>query len=138
MRFSTASCVDHQAECTSGELHIGSAYRMAVLIGAVLASHGVCYLVVQRTSRKPPSTHVASLFLTSGAKFLFVSTPWMYKNVYYVDRASAALVGFLTLRLSTTLVVLDVKIWRHFQLPLTNDAAVPTALRCGVPLRDTC
>ncbi|EQC34277.1 hypothetical protein SDRG_08050 [Saprolegnia diclina VS20] len=128
--------VDAQAACTSGSIQIGSLLRMAILVGTVLGSHGICYLVVKCGVRTTTSVPMASLFLTSGAKFLFEQTHWTYKNVYYLDRSSAVLVGLLTLRVGANMVVLDIKIWRLFVLPLRNDGSTPLALRAGIPLLD--
>ncbi|EQC35334.1 hypothetical protein SDRG_07046 [Saprolegnia diclina VS20] len=125
--------VDFQINCTSGSIVIGSVSRVALLIGVVLISHGVCYVFVKSCLPPPCSTMTSSLFLTSGAKYLFAQSNWMHNNVYYVDRASAALDGLLTLRWGSSMIVLDVKTWRLFAIPL--DAIPPRALAAALPLR---
>ncbi|EQC34276.1 hypothetical protein SDRG_08049 [Saprolegnia diclina VS20] len=127
--------VDYAASCTSGSVQIGHLDRMALLIGLVVGSHAICYVVVSCCVQFRPSTAASSLFLTSGATFLFTQSPWMYKNVYYVDRASAALNGLLTLRWGQKLVVLDIKIWRAFVVSTeTMLRDTPPPLQAALPL----
>ncbi|KDO19077.1 hypothetical protein SPRG_14712 [Saprolegnia parasitica CBS 223.65] len=127
--------VDYQVLCTAGTIAIGHLGRMALLMGLVLVSHGICYVVV-RSYHPRSATGVTSLFLTSGAKYLFTQSPWMHNNVYYVDRASAALDGLLTLRLGAEMVIFDIKLWRVFLLPMPPKTSLPQALVVATPLRD--
>ncbi|EQC27412.1 hypothetical protein SDRG_14738 [Saprolegnia diclina VS20] len=126
--------VDGMAICDAGAIEIGRRDRLLLLVTLVLVSHGVCYLVVTQCVRAPPTSAVASLFLTSGAKYQFCTSSWIVHNVYHLDRASAALVGLLTLRFQSRMVTLDIKTWRAYALPIDTDA--PVALAAGVPLLD--
>ncbi|KDO26906.1 hypothetical protein SPRG_20429 [Saprolegnia parasitica CBS 223.65] len=128
--------VDYQVLCTAGTIAIGHLGRMALLMGLVLVAHGICYVVVRSYHLRASATGVTSLFLTSGAKYLFTQSPWMHNNVYYMDRASAALVGLLTLRLGAEMVVFDIKLWRVFLLPMPPKTSLPQALVVATPLRD--
>ncbi|EQC26773.1 hypothetical protein SDRG_15423 [Saprolegnia diclina VS20] len=113
------SQVDADALCTAGTIHIGSFQRMLLLAVAVLVSQIVSFAIARRWLRDEPSSALTSLFLSSGAKYLFVPNMWLRENLYYVDRASAVLDGLVTLRYSDSrLIVLDIKTWRIFAIPL--------------------
>ncbi|EQC26768.1 hypothetical protein SDRG_15418 [Saprolegnia diclina VS20] len=128
--------VDLDAACTVGVIDIGSLRRMLLLVATVLVSHIACYGLVKLLFRASSAAQAPSLFLSSGAKYQFTHEPWRYNNVYYVDRASAALDGLLTLRWNTSLVVLDVKIWRAFAIPMSATMDAPDALAAALPLLD--
>ncbi|EQC34283.1 hypothetical protein SDRG_08056 [Saprolegnia diclina VS20] len=127
--------VDLYAVCTAGDIAIGSSQRMLLLASAVLLSQVLSFATARLCIRVAPSNPVTSLFMSSGAKFLFVPGPWMDGDVYYVDRASAVLDGLLTWRLDAKrLVVLDVKSWRIFMIPVDTMHPISPAFAAAVPL----
>ncbi|OQR95192.1 hypothetical protein ACHHYP_00224 [Achlya hypogyna] len=121
-----------QVVCTSGDIAIGQITRLVMLAIIVVACNMVCYGVARTVVRKP-HCYVKSLLLSSGAKYLFLHSGRIFDDVYYLDRASAALAGVLTYRRGQTMYALDIKLWRVFAIPLslanknnpTLDAALP-------------
>ncbi|OQR86107.1 hypothetical protein ACHHYP_10987 [Achlya hypogyna] len=117
--------VDFQAICTSGSIQIGHLERLVTLIGIVLVCNFVCFAVVKAVLGTKPQSHVTSLFLSSGAKYLYCHKNRVYNGVYYLDRASAALNGILSVRYCGHLYALDLKIWRTFVLLVPTASEVP-------------
>ncbi|ETV77334.1 hypothetical protein H257_08780 [Aphanomyces astaci] len=71
-----------------------------------------CIAVVQ-----PPcwcAPHQNSLSLAASATHAFDPKRWVAHEVYYVDQASAAINGILSLRIQNTFYIFDLKIWRVF------------------------
>ncbi|KDO27152.1 hypothetical protein SPRG_07859 [Saprolegnia parasitica CBS 223.65] len=123
---------DFLIACDAGELVIGHLSRLLALIGIVIACNIVCYSAVRRCMHRPKGC-VTSLLLSNGAKYLFLHDGRLRGDVYYLDRASAAVAGIVTLRLGRVFYALDIKLWRlvPVALPLTKlespllDAALP-------------
>ncbi|EQC39459.1 hypothetical protein SDRG_03661 [Saprolegnia diclina VS20] len=109
---------DYQVHCHSAEIAIGSVTRLVQLHGIVLGCTCVSYSLVRWRIRSLPPTPTTSLLLSSGAKYLFLHGGRIIENVYYIDRASAALTGVLTLRYGATVYALDVKLWRLVVTPV--------------------
>ncbi|KDO25105.1 hypothetical protein SPRG_09247 [Saprolegnia parasitica CBS 223.65] len=129
--------IDAMAVCDAGTIEIGRLDRLLLLVVSVVISHGVCYIMVKLCVRPAPTSAVASLFLTSGAKYQFCTSSWVVQNnVYHLDRASAALVGLLTLQLRSAMITLDIKTWRAYALPMNTSVDLPDALQAAVPLVD--
>ncbi|KDO27158.1 hypothetical protein SPRG_07865 [Saprolegnia parasitica CBS 223.65] len=108
--------MDYQVHCHSAEIAIGSVHRLLQLHAIVLGCTCVSYLVVR--IRSVPSCPTNSLLLSSGAKYLFLHGGRILDDVYYIDRASAALTGILTLRYGTSVYALDIKLWRLVVTPI--------------------
>ncbi|OQR89558.1 hypothetical protein ACHHYP_06215 [Achlya hypogyna] len=108
--------IDFQVVCTSGGVHIGHLTRMTLLIVIVVLCNLLCFLVARHLIGRKPSCPVASLFLSSGARYLYNHQHRRHNGVYYLDPASAALNGILTMRYGKKMLVLDLKIWRTFVL----------------------
>ncbi|EQC33780.1 hypothetical protein SDRG_08465 [Saprolegnia diclina VS20] len=124
--------LDLLVTCAAGDLVIGQVRRLLALICIVIGCNMVCFGVVRCCMRRPQS-RVTSLLLSSGAKYLFLHDGRLVDEVYYLDRASAAIAGLLTLRVGHVMYALDIKLWRLFpvSLPRTQhecplrDAALP-------------
>ncbi|EQC39981.1 hypothetical protein SDRG_02636 [Saprolegnia diclina VS20] len=134
--------VDFQAICESGSIEIGQFQRLQLLIGIILVCNIVCFYAVKLNLKTKPTCHVTSLFLSSGAKYLYAHSNRVYNGVYYLDRASAALNGILSLRIGRTMYSLDMKNWRTFglEIPLLSEVprthAMASAFDVAYPLLD--
>ncbi|KAF0685284.1 Aste57867_22790 [Aphanomyces stellatus] len=115
--------VDFQIVCTSGVITIGYIRRLVIVVGIVLGSTVATFVVAWiwhrgRPARRRPRPLPSSIFLYSGAKYLFYKSRWRHDDVYYMDRMSAVLNGIVTLRHDSVIYGLDVKLWRTFQVQL--------------------
>ncbi|KAF0684738.1 Aste57867_23253 [Aphanomyces stellatus] len=122
-RQCTLAQIDFQVVCASGTLTIGHATRFVTLVVVVLAISVGCYLAARvmfwtRPRRLVPFT---SIYLYSGAKYLYELDNWIVDDVYYMDRVSAVLNGILTVKWHGILYGLDVKLWRTFEVDLPLD-----------------
>ncbi|KDO21070.1 hypothetical protein SPRG_13863 [Saprolegnia parasitica CBS 223.65] len=118
--------MDDTVLCDSGILEIGSQSRLLLLLVTVCASSLLTYLVARYFVESPASNVVASRYLYAGARYLFVSAPWVQNETYYLDRASALPTGILTYQSSCDeIVALDVKGWRVVRLPLHTTSLPP-------------
>ncbi|KDO17515.1 hypothetical protein SPRG_16968 [Saprolegnia parasitica CBS 223.65] len=118
--------VDFQMVCSGGEVVIGVWERVALLVLLVGVLNVVTFGLMRWLVRKPPKNRAESLLLYAGAKYLFLSTKWIYKDVYYLDRASAALNGLVSVRYNGIYYGLDIKTWRTFTLTRPNVAEIPS------------
>ncbi|EQC25610.1 hypothetical protein SDRG_16541 [Saprolegnia diclina VS20] len=125
--------VDFQAVCNSGTIAIGQRDRLLLLSGIVVGCNIICFGVV-RVYMERPKTRVRSLLLSSGAKFLFAHHNRIVQDVYYLDRASAALAGIITYRQGRRMFMLDVKLWRLFSTPLSLGNKSNSMLDSALPL----
>ena len=107
---------DFQMSCVSGTVHAGSWTRLLVLVGLVVGLHVVGGTLWRRRWPPPLQYRSRSRLLAGGAKWLFHHAPWQANRVYYLDRASAALNGLLSVRAGNAFYVLDVKTWRLLRL----------------------
>ncbi|OQR89557.1 hypothetical protein ACHHYP_06214 [Achlya hypogyna] len=132
--------MDFQVVCTAGTIEIGHMARLQVLIGIVLVCNSVSFGVVKLVLGAKPSDAASSLFLSAGAKYLFSNSRRLHKGVYYLDRASAALNGILSVRYGKHIYALDLKIWRTFVIPVPMLVDEPEAndmietYRAAIPL----
>ncbi|KAF0684732.1 Aste57867_23309 [Aphanomyces stellatus] len=88
--------VDFQVVCQSGVVYIGQSSRFFWVLGIIATCIAVSYGVV-RMAKLAVHKEGNSLFLCSGAKYLFHRKQWIHHGVYYIDPASAILNGLLTL-----------------------------------------
>ncbi|KAF0698990.1 Aste57867_10412 [Aphanomyces stellatus] len=128
--------VDGQAVCRSGFVRIGDSTRFVGLVLVAVASCLVCsaldyfvHAVAPVQSIDCPRIPPPSFALSSVAANSFVTQ--VHENVVYLDRASAILNGLVTVRLSTRLIVFDVKTNRLYTI---NDNDRPAPFEFGVPL----
>ncbi|OQR84940.1 hypothetical protein ACHHYP_12556 [Achlya hypogyna] len=135
--------VDFQAVCTAGSIQIGHLGRLLTLVGVVFTCKIVGYYITRLLVGRTPESAATSLLLSSGARFLYCHNDRTHLDVYYLDRASAALDGLLTWRLGLRIVVLDVKLWRTFSvaIPATggiifDDTDLRAAFKEAYPLHD--
>ncbi|KDO19785.1 hypothetical protein SPRG_14979 [Saprolegnia parasitica CBS 223.65] len=127
--------LDYQVHCSSGSVAIGSLRRLLALSLLVVSMNALSYLSVRcRLSRKI-DVRSRSLLLCAGARYLFEQDAWMDRDIYYMDRASAALNGLVSLRYKQAMYVFDVKTWRLHDLGSVSSCLEPR-LREALPLRD--
>ncbi|OQS03176.1 hypothetical protein THRCLA_21221 [Thraustotheca clavata] len=111
-RQCSISIMDYQVECSSGTLFIGSVSRFCTLIALTFVVSTVFYLYhrwrhsISRSIEKPSS------LLSCGAQYLFDRSEWVDNGVYYIDYASAALTGLITIPRKSKLYIFDIKVWR--------------------------
>ncbi|RHY26679.1 hypothetical protein DYB32_007380 [Aphanomyces invadans] len=117
--------VDFQVVCSSGQFMIGQWQRALLLVGIVLVSNFSTYWLVRLVMRTKPVCDANSLFLSSGAKYLFSHDARVHNQVYYLDRASAIMCGIVTLRWRRTIFAMDLKIWRIFAIELPHAFDIP-------------
>ncbi|KAF0687574.1 Aste57867_20693 [Aphanomyces stellatus] len=110
--------VDFQVMCESASITIGHLSRLTGIVAIVFGCNALCYVTTRLLVKQPPHTQVDSIFVYAGARYLFMSSNWIYTDVYYMDRMSAVLNGILTLRHENTLFGLDIKLWRTFQVEI--------------------
>ncbi|KAF0695059.1 Aste57867_14097 [Aphanomyces stellatus] len=113
--------VDAQVVCTSGTIKIGHFSRLTTIIGIVFGCNAICYVNARLFFARPPRSKINSIFVYSGARYLFTTANWIHDDIYYMDRMSAALNGILTLRLKNMMYALDVKLWRTFRVDLSDE-----------------
>ncbi|EQC27110.1 hypothetical protein SDRG_15118 [Saprolegnia diclina VS20] len=134
--------VDLQVVCRGGTIEIGQVERLGVLVGIVLGWNVLCYCgtrFIFFRSRKPRACEATSLLFSSGAKYLFEHSSRTSNGVYFLDRASAAITGLLTLRYRGRMYALDFKLWRFvaLRMPSIPDTEVHAgSWRSAVPLQD--
>ncbi|KDO24867.1 hypothetical protein SPRG_09512 [Saprolegnia parasitica CBS 223.65] len=131
------TALDYQVTCSTARIAIGSYDRLVFLLGTVLVSNGLAFGLVRVfwPVKANDARHSKSFLLTAGAKFLFKHDKWFYRDVYYMDRASALLNGLVTIHVRSQRLLFDVKSWRLYAVQLEIDH-VPTRLASGVPLHD--
>ncbi|KAF0683701.1 Aste57867_24263 [Aphanomyces stellatus] len=94
---------------------------------------------VARARAAPPQSH-RSLLLSPTARYVFDLEPWTLHGVVFLDKASAAITGLLSIQHDHTFYVLHVKLWRDVVLQVPHDCHVPTThplwnrVRYAVPL----
>ncbi|EQC42120.1 hypothetical protein SDRG_00960 [Saprolegnia diclina VS20] len=120
--------VDFDVRCDSGSLGIGSFPRFLQLVLLVVAWNVLSFLAVRRLVGPPPALGVRSHLLSANARYLYNHSLRTHGDVYYLDRASAAIDGILTLRRRDSVVALDLKLWRCF---ITHIATTTHAQKGG-------
>ncbi|KAF0698954.1 Aste57867_10445 [Aphanomyces stellatus] len=157
-RVCAVEAVDFQVVCDGGTIEIGSPRRFQTLVAAAALTCLGCY-VVERLNRvylaprvrnfstkalavkwtpPPPPPRNGSNFLYAAAQHEFAVTHWVFRDVYYLDKASAVLAGLLSLEWSGTIYIFDAKLWRMYALAIETlpllDPALPPHLRRALPL----
>ncbi|KAF0693406.1 Aste57867_15639 [Aphanomyces stellatus] len=137
-RVCTVVTLDFQIQCISGVLAIGSYSRFCGLVGLVFGCCFVCYVYERiKNPHLTANASAASFFLYASAKHQFFKSKWDFAGVHFLDQASAALNGVLTMELQSTWYVLDVKTWRLFVYKLdcgVNQSDLPPHLQHAMPL----
>ncbi|KDO27103.1 hypothetical protein SPRG_07814 [Saprolegnia parasitica CBS 223.65] len=123
-RQCTIADMDFKVRCESGALGIGSASRFLQLVLLVVVWNAVSFLAVRRMVGPPPLLTVRSHLLSANARYLYNHTARTLGDVYYLDRASAAIDGILTFRRNDALLALDLKLWRVFMTPIAKTLPV--------------
>ncbi|KAF0701390.1 Aste57867_8092 [Aphanomyces stellatus] len=127
--------VDFQVDCTSGALAIGHVSRLGLILFVVVGCNAMCYVGARAILRHPFRNKVDSIFIYAGARYLFVTSRWVYNDVYYMDRMSAVLNGILTIRWGRTIHCLDVKLWRAFHVDVSTELDIPLHHPLATPAR---
>ncbi|OQR89855.1 hypothetical protein THRCLA_09541 [Thraustotheca clavata] len=112
------SCIfidmDMQLVCNSAFISIGSFSRTASDIGIAVGSVLIAASVEALRRSKPKALDVPVGFLSSTSFYLFDFTDWIDQDECYLDQASAAMAGLLTLRYRSQLYIFDIKTWRCY------------------------
>ncbi|KAF0709892.1 Aste57867_5715 [Aphanomyces stellatus] len=118
--------VDFQVECTSAVVQIGAPTRLVTLMCIAWTCNVTCYVVTRIVlGRERLQTNaVHSIFLYAGAKYLFLISPWVHNDIYYMDRMSGLLNGLLTIERENVIYGLDVKLWHMFRIDVHRDATI--------------
>ncbi|CAK4375589.1 unnamed protein product [Aphanomyces euteiches] len=133
-RDCTMPQVDFQLVCSSGTVAIGSFSRLVSLVGICIGSIVVCYLYERLRHPALPPTRQDSLFLAASAKFVFEPHNWIDDNLYYMDPASAAMNGLLSVHIGDTFYLFDIKIWRCFAVKIPEKTRAQLEKHCKVNL----
>ncbi|KAF0688425.1 Aste57867_19941 [Aphanomyces stellatus] len=138
-RQCTVVAVDFDVSCISGVVRIGDFNRFGGLIGIACGGCVVAYITVRYVRRRPPRFPPLSPLLYSAAKTKFEYTThvnWEYEGVYYLDKASAAMTGILTLTYCGVEYIADIKTWRVYELSRHDRTAqlMPPQFRRALPL----
>ncbi|EQC28294.1 hypothetical protein SDRG_13974 [Saprolegnia diclina VS20] len=133
-RTCITTALDYQVHCTSGDVVIGSLHRLLLLSLLVVSINVASYLSV-RCRQCKNEVRSRSLLLCAGARYLFDQESWLQEELYYMDRASAALNGLLSLRYKQAMYVFDVKTWRLHALSAVS-THLERRLREALPLRN--
>ncbi|OQR90538.1 hypothetical protein ACHHYP_05440 [Achlya hypogyna] len=135
-RSCSVIAVDAQIVCRSGVVTIGDINRLLGLVGLASGLIGLCY-GIQRLRFPAEKDHgVRSHLLYATAYHHFRQDGWVVRDVYHVDRASAAIDGLLTWRLADRrTMLLDIKTWRLFTIdPDPLQCTLPSHLRVALPI----
>ncbi|OQR85285.1 hypothetical protein ACHHYP_12012 [Achlya hypogyna] len=133
-RTCSVALLDFDVVCRSGTVTAGSWPRLVFLMGIVAGSYGVGVLFLRRLWPSKPHAQSRSLLVSGSAMALFYQTPWIVGDVYYMDRASAALNGLLSARYNESWVIFDVKTWRLVRLPARTEGDI--RFQRALPLRN--
>ncbi|KAF0712586.1 Aste57867_4773 [Aphanomyces stellatus] len=137
--------VDFQLTCDAGAVHIGSVTRFYELIGISLGAMVLAYAYerLRHPHLQDSPDQNASLFLSSGARYLFQLDKWQYNGYCYLDKASGVINGILCVEHDHHYYMLDIKLWKTFVIRVPEEARVPrdhpmhSRLRCAFPLLDS-
>ncbi|RHY27343.1 hypothetical protein DYB32_006849 [Aphanomyces invadans] len=139
-RDCVTDAVDFALTCRSGVFEIGSVARFGGLMMLACICCVVFFFVdlLVLSRRRVQCPIHTSLLLHSVAQYQFDQTHWIYRGVYYLDRASAVMNGILSYRAASgTLVVVDIKTWQLLLIPrreLSPSESLPRALEFAIPL----
>ncbi|KAF0688431.1 Aste57867_19947 [Aphanomyces stellatus] len=139
-RQCTVMAVDFDISCVSGVVRIGDLTRFGGLIGVAcggsLVTYGLVRLVQERPPRFPPLSPL--LYSAANTKFEYTThVNWEHEGVYYLDKASAAMTGVLTMDYRGVEYLIDMKTWRAYIMssPETNTSTkMPPQFRNALPL----
>ncbi|KDO30431.1 hypothetical protein SPRG_04333 [Saprolegnia parasitica CBS 223.65] len=134
----TRSCLyddmDAGVHCVSGSIAVGSLRRLGTSIGLVLACLGGSYLVMRWYEPTPRRLQVETPLLNAQSYYLLRLHRWRVDGVQYIDKTSAIMAGLLCTTYRGQHVVLDIKSWRIYAVPLTAAQAQHGRLRHALPL----
>jgi hypothetical protein len=135
-RTCTIEAVDFQVLCTSGLVEIGNSARFFGLMGVTVATCAAVFLHEIFLNVRPYVEIQHSFFLYSAAKNEFIRDDWDYRNIYYLDKASALLTGLITLDIADCIYIFDTKTWRFHTIPRekANDPDFPPHCANCIPL----
>ncbi|RQM21686.1 hypothetical protein B5M09_008198 [Aphanomyces astaci] len=140
-RKCTVESVDFQLVCDAGTVYFGSVSRCLELVGIACVSCMLCYRIQRRIhtnqaeveSRKhtSPMLHAVAIHNLHFAN-------WHYNGLSYIDKATAAMTGILSLRIGEMLYLFDIKSWRLHSIDTadTRDTSMDPFLFQAVPLMD--
>ncbi|KAF0692340.1 Aste57867_16578 [Aphanomyces stellatus] len=114
--------MDFQLVCHSGVIRIGQFSRLICLLAIIGITNVACCAMAYWVKRDLGPTKTHSLFLSSGAKYLFDTTNWIYNGAYYIDPASALLNGLISWHWGPSTFMMDIKLWRIFCMDKDLDA----------------
>ncbi|KAF0684941.1 Aste57867_23098 [Aphanomyces stellatus] len=117
--------VDFQVSCDCGQLTLGHLSRLATVVCVVTCCNALCYAATRCIVGRPAPATVQSIFVHAGARYLFTTATWVCRDVYYMDRMSAALNGILTFRWGDKIHGFDVKLWCIFRVAAPADVLIP-------------
>ncbi|OQR84307.1 hypothetical protein ACHHYP_13562 [Achlya hypogyna] len=115
-RTCSLDVVDYQAVCNAGVVAIGSFNRLCGLVGLAFCSALFCYVVerFQHPQLRGLPGHAESLLLSSPGRYMFEKEHWEGHGVYYMDKASGAINGVLSVEWGDRLYLFDIKMWRKY------------------------
>ncbi|ETV79663.1 hypothetical protein H257_06916 [Aphanomyces astaci] len=96
-----------------GTIAIGSFGRFETLIGVCVRSIFISYAYERLRHPHLGAQGQTSYFLSASAKYVFEPKHWT-EDKYYIDPASAVINGILSIQVTNTFYVFDLKIWRLF------------------------
>ncbi|OQR91486.1 hypothetical protein THRCLA_08974, partial [Thraustotheca clavata] len=131
--------INFQVECTSGYISIGQPRRLYILGLIIVLWNLVSFSLVKKLLVTRPHKELESFLLSPNATYLFYHTDRFSHGVYYLDRASAALDGILTVRFGGSIYSLDIKLWRLFVIADPADTSKYSLKRrhaCAYPVTD--
>ncbi|RHY26685.1 hypothetical protein DYB32_007367 [Aphanomyces invadans] len=140
-RVCSVEAVDFQVVCKAGTVYFGSVSRCLQLVGISSVSCILCYYLERRCSvgrNDLQSPKCISPFLHAVATHSLHFANWQYNGVTYMDKATAAMMGILSIELHRTLYLFDIKSWRLYTIDPcgTRDSSMDPFLLQAVPLME--
>ncbi|KAF0699896.1 Aste57867_9554 [Aphanomyces stellatus] len=109
--------MDSALVCSSGFVQIGNRNRVAIAFAICIACVVVCFVAERLVRPGIPTLAIPTMVLNAQSFYILDLTRWVHHDLYYLDRASAAMAGVVSLRHKNMLYVLDIKTWRVAALP---------------------
>ncbi|ETV96418.1 hypothetical protein H310_10564 [Aphanomyces invadans] len=140
-RVCSVEAVDFQVVCKAGTVYFGNVSRCLQLVGISSVSCILCYYLERRCSvgrNDLQSPKCISPFLHAVATHSLHFANWQYNGVTYMDKATAAMMGILSIELHRTLYLFDIKSWRLYTIDPcgTRDSSMDPFLLQAVPLME--
>ncbi|EQC37864.1 hypothetical protein SDRG_04885 [Saprolegnia diclina VS20] len=126
----TCAFVDMDAAlvCVSGVVHLGSLSRVLTAVGIAFGCVFGCYVAERLVRPYLPKNDVPTLALN--AQSFYILELYKYEHEYFLDTASAAMAGILSLSFGQNVYILDVKMWRFLVIPAPKRSAFHPYHRC--------